>query len=225
MYVGTRIARPRKRGEFMRKILAAIFTLSMLFVLAACGGVSQDEYDGLMRELEENRRLETYNDMCNNGIYNTTPERFYRQHRNVATLLFAQVEVFDPEDDTLSAREVIELFMATKHLLYGNMIICEDVRETTFFAHRALMSSERTDNISAGEQFITLMHDIAFLLDQEERMSGFRINAVDYDQFFPERYAVARVRGDLLSVSYYWRYHLINENGRWRIYAWEVFTV
>ena len=153
------------------------------------------------------------------------PELFYRQHRNMATRLFAQVEAFDPEDDTLSAREVMELFMATKHLLYGNMIICEDIRETTFIAHRALLSSERTADTTVSEQFTTLMLDIAFLLDQEERMSGFRINSVDYDQFFPERYAVAHVREDLLSLSYYWRYHLINENGRWRVDAWEDITI
>jgi hypothetical protein len=148
-------------------------------------------------------------------------EDFVRHLRNQGRNLFEQVQAFDPDEYPESPREVMQLFMAIRHLLYGDMILNEDIQTYAILTMRELFSQELLEAQTEIEHRAQILSGLEELKEHRIRLHTFQIGTVSFNQFDPA-FSLVQVTEHYVGPAepMQWDYHLIFENGQWRIAGW-----
>jgi hypothetical protein len=151
-------------------------------------------------------------------LINSDPDDFHRHMRGQGTNLYAQVQAFDENDYPDDPREIIQLFMSMRHLLYGEMIINEDIRVHTFQTMRKLYSAELYAE-SGDAQYAAYLEGLDRLLRDYGRLFNTSVGTIEPNRFDPDNMLIAHVTENYVGSSspLHWSVLLVKEGDKWRI--------
>jgi hypothetical protein len=155
--------------------------------------------------------------------YGDREQDFVRHLQNQGRNLFTQVQAFDPSAYPETPLEVMELFMAARHLLYGDMVLNEDITRYAFYTMRQLMSDEIYGLYTPEQHYEQLQSEIADLKELGIRIFTVNIGTVNFspiDPTFCEVQVTENLVGPTESPAVRWNYYLNFEDGRWKVAGW-----
>ena len=147
-------------------------------------------------------------------------QNFVRQHRSSGQLLYDEVFSFDlAEDYPQTPEEIMQLYSAITLLLYGGMIINDDLYVDILQQLRGILSNDLIEHIPLEIQLAHLQESLSVLgevgaLPRRPQVLHIRRETEDR--------ALAHVRQFIMYYEHvYWIYLLErDENEHWKIMSW-----
>ncbi len=145
---------------------------------------------------------------------------FVQSRTNIAVRLYEAVKYLDFENDyPKSPEDVTDVYNDTVLLLYGDMILDEDVRKEVITVQRELLSTDILENNSFDSQYENLLSSTKQLYDKGIRASEFSKGVAFISSTEPDTCIIPVKQMFTNQTSVYWNYYLKKQDSKWKIYS------
>lgn len=157
--------------------------------------------------------------------YSSLPNNFSANRKNIGEKLYtsvteraAELEYAYPEEPL----DVMTLYRDTRLLIYGDIIINDDLITDVIRIQRQLWSDELLNKTTEQEQFDNLKKSLDALGENRIRLTKAEVTSTGYDPF-DQNICTANVSEYGINLDRLdWKYYLIKDSaGRWKINTWE----
>ena len=158
------------------------------------------------------------------NLHKNTPVLFNSNKKTAAGKLYEKIKSIDLEANYPETPEaVMELYNDITLMLYGDMIVAEELFPELINIQRELLSGEILGMNTFDEQYQNLKDSLVKLA--ENKMYAFRYetdNAFFDENLGPEVCVISQKQFLYNMDTVYWNYNLQLIDSRWKITGWEV---
>lgn len=159
------------------------------------------------------------------ATYKDLPNNFTRSRKNIGEKMYASLMALDLKNQYPAAPlDVMDVYADTAMLLYGDIIVNDELIKDVIGVQRQLYSDELLSKATEQEQFDEFKNSLETLQSSGFRMTKAEATATNYDPLNKDA-CVVNLYEYAINVEdkLEWNFHLIKgDDGKWKINTWEL---